>query len=48
MEFETIETKKEGNLFWITLNRPDKLNALNLKLLEELEKAVSVADSDQT
>ncbi len=47
MEFETIETKKEGNLFWITLNRPDKLNALNLKLLEELEKAVSVADSDQ-
>ncbi|ABP96141.1 MULTISPECIES: 3-hydroxypropionyl-CoA dehydratase [Metallosphaera] len=46
MEFETIETKKEGNLFWITLNRPDKLNALNAKLLEELDRAVSQAESD--
>ncbi|AEB94394.1 3-hydroxypropionyl-CoA dehydratase [Metallosphaera cuprina] len=46
MEYETLETKKEGNLFWITLNRPDKLNALNSKLLEELNRAVSEGESD--
>ncbi|QKQ99637.1 crotonase [Metallosphaera tengchongensis] len=46
MEFETIEVKKEGTLAWLILNRPDKLNALNLKLLEELYQAVKNFDSD--
>ncbi|MUM64188.1 crotonase [Acidianus infernus] len=35
---ETIETKIENGIGWIILNRPDKLNAINLKMLEELEE----------
>ncbi|BDC19600.1 enoyl-CoA hydratase-related protein [Acidianus sp. HS-5] len=34
---ETLETKIENGIGWIILNRPDKLNAINLKMLEELE-----------
>jgi 3-hydroxypropionyl-coenzyme A dehydratase len=35
---ETVETKIENGIGWIILNRPDKLNAINLKMLEELEE----------
>ncbi len=35
---ETLETKIENGIGWIILNRPDKLNAINLKMLEELEE----------
>ncbi|MCY0874183.1 MAG: enoyl-CoA hydratase-related protein [Acidianus infernus] len=38
MTMETIETKIENGIGWIILNRPDKLNAINLKMLEELEE----------
>jgi len=40
MEFETLELKKEGHLAWIILNRPERLNSINGKLLEELQRAL--------
>ncbi|MET1129132.1 MAG: enoyl-CoA hydratase/isomerase family protein [Thermoproteota archaeon] len=39
--YYTVEVAKEGKLGWITLNRPDKLNALNRAMLNELLKALS-------
>lgn len=36
MAYETIELKREGALAWLTLNRPDHLNALSPRLVEEL------------
>jgi enoyl-CoA hydratase/carnithine racemase len=36
MGYETIEVKREGALAWLTLNRPDSLNALNPALVDEL------------
>lgn len=38
--FEMIDVRREGRLAWITLNRPQKLNALNHRLLGELDEAL--------
>lgn len=40
MDFSTIMTILENNIFTITINRPDKLNALNHTVLEELNDAM--------
>ena len=34
--YETIAIEKRGQADWLTLNRPDSLNAINLKMVEEL------------
>jgi enoyl-CoA hydratase len=40
MNFETLLTSLEDGVFIITINRPDKLNALNKTVIEELSVAV--------
>jgi enoyl-CoA hydratase len=40
MLFETILTQVENGIYIITINRPDKLNALNKKVFEELNLAM--------
>lgn len=40
MNFENILASVENSVLTITFNRPDKLNALNGKTLDELEKAI--------
>jgi enoyl-CoA hydratase len=46
-DFENILFETRGAAAWITLNRPDKLNALNRRTVEEITSAVdrAVADS---
>jgi len=39
MEYENILTKKEDGIGWVTVNRPDKLNALNTSTIKELHGA---------
>jgi enoyl-CoA hydratase/carnithine racemase len=39
MNLTTIEYKKKGAIAYVTLNRPDKLNAMNGQLHEELARA---------
>ncbi|MGN6264029.1 MAG: enoyl-CoA hydratase/isomerase family protein, partial [Ginsengibacter sp.] len=46
MNFSTIKTALEENIFTITINRPGKLNALNQTLLDELDAAMNQAYSD--
>jgi enoyl-CoA hydratase len=46
MDFETILYEKEGGKARITLNRPEKLNALSMKLQRELNAALWEADND--
>ena len=37
MNYQTIEIRKEGAIDWLSLNRPDKLNAINPPMCEELQ-----------
>jgi enoyl-CoA hydratase len=39
MTYENLTTSKENGLGWIVINRPDKLNALNIKTVEEMQGA---------
>ena len=34
--YETIEITREGHLTWATLNRPESLNAMNPRLIDEV------------
>ncbi len=48
MAFQNIQSHSENGITWITINRPEKLNALNLDTLLELgeafEQAVNAED----
>ena len=46
MKFETIIYEKEGPLAWITLNRPEKLNAINPQMAAEIMLATDKAQCD--
>jgi enoyl-CoA hydratase/carnithine racemase len=46
MPYETILSELADNIFTITINRPDKLNALNTTMIREFIDAIEVADAD--
>jgi len=46
MDFKTITLERDAHVATITLNRPDKLNALNRELVTELLAAVRALDAD--
>lgn len=46
MKYDTVIYETEGPLAWITLNRPDKLNAINPAMVQELRSAMDRAQLD--
>ena len=44
--FTTVEVEREDRRAWVTLNRPEKRNALNTTLLSELSLATAELDAD--
>src|SRR5213594_3399142 len=43
---EYLLTENKGGILWITINRPEKLNALSSKVLAELGSAIAGAERD--
>ncbi|WP_261510231.1 enoyl-CoA hydratase/isomerase family protein [Chryseobacterium paludis] len=48
MSYENILLKKEDKLAIITINRPESLNALNAKTIQEISTALDELDSDNS
>ncbi|MBL4639320.1 MAG: enoyl-CoA hydratase/isomerase family protein, partial [Kordiimonadaceae bacterium] len=48
MPFETIKFEAVNGVGWITLNRPDQLNAITTLMLTELNAALDIIESDDT
>jgi enoyl-CoA hydratase len=46
MELRTLTIEDAGGVRWLTVSRPEKLNALNREVLSELELAVAEARDD--
>lgn len=46
--YKTLATELENGIFTITINRPDKLNALNKTVFEELDKIMDTVYSDDS
>lgn len=47
MSYTNILTEVRGANFWITINRADKLNALNILTLQEIKSAVHEAEKNK-
>jgi len=47
MSFQHILCDKEDHVTWITMNRPESLNALNRDLWRELCQALEIAERDE-
>ena len=46
MKYEHIVSEREEDIATLTLNRPEKLNAINQKMIEELESAIAEISKD--
>ncbi len=46
-QYENIEVEKQEKALWITLNRPHRMNAFTLEMVEELSTAIDEAEADE-
>ncbi|MFZ0666372.1 MAG: enoyl-CoA hydratase/isomerase family protein [Acidimicrobiales bacterium] len=46
MLFETIQYESDGEIARLTLNRPDRLNAMTNRMLNEINEAVGMAENE--
>jgi enoyl-CoA hydratase/carnithine racemase len=48
MSYQALEVIRDGAVTWLTLNRPQSLNALNALITDELHDFVAALDHDRT
>jgi len=48
MSYENLLIENRNGVLWVTVNRPDKLNALNRRTLGELDHFITSAGEDET
>ena len=44
--FDHILIEKKGSVYWLTLNRPGRMNTFNLEMIDEVSTAIDEADAD--
>lgn len=47
MGYEALEIRREGAIAWLTLNRPQALNALNRRMVDEIEEFLGTLRNDR-
>ncbi|OYX25554.1 MAG: enoyl-CoA hydratase [Flavobacteriales bacterium 32-35-8] len=47
MRYQSVSVEEQNNIATITVNRPSKLNALNIETIEELHHALKKANKDK-
>src|SRR5512141_3112662 len=47
MEFQTLKFEKKNSIAYVTVNRPDKLNALNMQVMDDLRAAFTAIRDDK-
>lgn len=45
---DLVRTEYRGEVAWLTINRPKKLNALSVEVMQELSQALTAAEADPT
>ena len=48
MSYDNLLVENQDGVLWVTVNRPDKLNALNRQTLGELDHSITSAGEDET
>lgn len=46
MSFQAVDYRADGPVAWLTLNRPDRLNAFNVQMRDDLYQALSAVRDD--
>ncbi len=46
-QFDHILTEKRGRVLWLSLNRPGRMNAFNMEMIDEVATAIDEADADE-
>ncbi|MEI4234977.1 enoyl-CoA hydratase/isomerase family protein [Roseovarius sp. D22-M7] len=46
MDYKTIKVERDGNVGILTLNRPERLNAINQSMLDEIQSACDAFESE--